>query len=112
MECHKSKKHELVISELREISNTIFDHIEEVLSIESVPLTEDLYYEVLGDQKYKISEVSPEYSIGQLSDDLQFLKAIALDKSRATPLSLMHLAPILEYMAIKINWYDPKLKEC
>lgn len=111
MECHNFNKHELVISELREVSNTIFDHIEKTLSIASIPLTEDLYYEVQGDQKYNISTHPPEYSIGQLSDDLKFLKAIASDKSRATPLSLMHLAPILEYMATKINWYDPKLKD-
>jgi hypothetical protein len=94
---------EINIRDLREMLSRIFDHIENDLGVTEVTLDRDHYWEVPEDDLYRIEEVSPKLDIGQLSDDWHFLQPLIDDEDQALALTLIHIAPILRYLALKIG---------
>ncbi len=94
------------IVELRRISDLIFEHILNTLEIKSVELTEDMYWAISSNDLYDIEKDPKDFGIGQLFDDLEFLSHILDDESQAVPAMMMHLAPIFQYLATQVNWYE------
>ena len=108
MDYPKMENKVIKISELREIFDAIFDNIDNIenqLGISSIQLNKDFYYCISNNFRYEMSSDPIGYGIGQLFDDYEFLKEISTDMTLATPLNLMHLAPLLDYMATEVDWY-------
>ena len=101
----KSSESYIHISELRNIANAIFNHMENQLEIEQVSLGKDYYWCLSDDQRYNMLAEPEDHLVGQLFDDWDFIKPIADDPSLATPLCLVHLAPLLEYLATQVDWF-------
>lgn len=96
-------KHSINIAELRSIINSILSHVENDLQLNEVELTEDYYWAMPDDSIYAILEDAKEPSIGSLCDDMEFIKPMLNDKTRAFPLMLIHVAPLLQYLALNIK---------
>ena len=47
-----------------------------------------------------------DFGMGQLYDDIDFLRNILDDSSHAVPPMMIHLAPILQYLSTQVNWYN------
>lgn len=94
------------IVELRKITDLIYEHILDNLKIKSVEMTEDMYWSISAKDLYNIEKNPNDFGIGQLYDDLDFLRHILDDESQAVPPMMMHLAPIFQYLATQVNWYE------
>lgn len=92
--------------DLRRILDAVFENIENSLGIKEICLKEDMYWAVPYDKKYDVPNEPGELMLGQLFDDWDLLRHVREDESLATPMNLMHLAPILEYMATRVQWFD------
>ncbi len=101
----------LDLRKLKHSIDRIFDHIFNTLQVENLNLSEDYYFEILGDKKYKVSEEISEHSIGSLYDDLDFVMSSLEWEDEDTeipPIMLMHIAPLLQYLGEYENWYKQK----
>ena len=95
---------ELDVSELRTIVNKIFDHIERDLGIRSLPLTQDDYWTVVGNERFDLTKCPDAYGVGKLYDDWAFLRPLPdKDKNEAFSLMLIHVAPILRWLGEEIG---------
>jgi hypothetical protein len=90
------------ISDLRKITNLIFDHVEQDLNISSVPIEEDYYWHIPSKVVYKVEQDPPTPDIGQLYDDWEFLAKIK-QREDAVSLAMIHLAPLLRHIGEKIG---------
>jgi hypothetical protein len=91
------------IGQLRVIIDSILAHIENDLQIKEVELSEDYYWNIADDVLYMGENEEKEITVGSLSDDLEFLMPLIHDKDRAFSLMLIHVAPILRYLALKVG---------
>lgn len=91
------------IPELRRIINCIISHVENDLQIKEIDLTEDYYWNIPDDVLYMGEIKEDELAVGSLYADLDFLMPILGDEKQAFPLMLIHVAPILRYLALKVE---------
>lgn len=91
------------ISKLRTIVDLIFNHIQKDLRINEVELTEDYYWNISDEALYAVGQNPEDVSIGSLYDDLEFLMPLLKDKEQAFSLMLVHVAPLLRYIAMKVG---------
>lgn len=91
------------VVELRKCINAVFDHLEANLGLESLQLSEDLYWDISEKEVYDFSRRPEDLVVGSLSDDWELLQAIRRDPENATALSLIHIYPLLRFMATKIS---------
>ena len=91
------------LKDLEKIVCLIFKNLESELMNDNVELDHDFYYHIPLDETYKISEGDPEVLVGQLYDDWDFLESILEDNEQGVSLMLDHVAPLLRYIAFKIN---------
>ena len=96
-------KHSINIAELRFVINSILSHVKNDLQLKEIELTEDYYWAIPDDSLYAVDRDAEPPNIGSLCDDLEFIKPLLLDKDHAFPLMLIHVAPILEYMALNVK---------
>ncbi|MEQ1671476.1 MAG: hypothetical protein ABL893_11505 [Hyphomicrobium sp.] len=96
---------ELSISELREVVNSIFDHIEQEALIKKLSIggAENLYWGISSDDLFRMEKANPEIDVGSLVDDLELLRPLLVDKKRCVALMLIHVAPLLTYLAYKVG---------
>lgn len=94
---------EIKVADLREITNRIFDHVQKDLKVDAIRLTEDYYWDVPSDRLYDMANKPTELDCGQLYDDWEFLSHILRDKDQAVSLMLIHLAPLLRHMGLKVG---------
>jgi hypothetical protein len=90
------------ISDLRKVTNFLFDHIEKDLHISTVPIEEDYYWDIPTAELYNVLRDPPQLGIGQLYDDGDFLAKLKA-KEDAPSLMMIHLAPLLRYVGEKIG---------
>ncbi len=91
-----TKKTETVkLSELRNLTNAIFDELEN-LGQSQIYLRHDYYWSFVGQKRYEI-EPTPKPSLGQLYDDLEFLRT-ANTETRLTASHLCNLAGLFNYI--------------
>lgn len=91
------------IAHLRTIVDSIFSHIEDDLGIKEVELREDQYWDFSDQVLYLGEKKEDEITVGSLYDDLEFLEPLLHDKDQAFPLMLIHVSPLLRYLAHKIG---------
>lgn len=94
---------EISLEDLKTIINIILEQAQDDLGSNMLKLDHDFYYQIGLNETYNFSDEEPEVLIGQLYDDLEFLKKILDDRERGVTLMLDHLAPILRYISFKIN---------
>ncbi|MDO4694913.1 MAG: hypothetical protein Q4A62_09935 [Eikenella sp.] len=93
------------IDELRFITNKIFDSFELAGCFE-FSLDEDFYWDVYENERYDFTKTPEGYSVGQLFDDIYFLRKILESEETACPIMFLHLFPILRYMALRVGFVD------
>jgi hypothetical protein len=91
------------IEKLREIIESILNHISGDLGIAQVELDEDFYWSVDSSFLYKANEKPSNFDLGSLLDDWDFLSDLPNDKDQAVSLMLTHVAPLLRYVGEKIQ---------
>lgn len=94
---------EISISELRLVTNRIFDHIEHDLGYASVNLDQNSYWDVADEERYDFTKSPEGLGHGQLHDDWEFLSSILRDKDQAVSLMLIHLAPVLRRVGEQVG---------
>ncbi|WP_347486315.1 hypothetical protein ABFV80_001462 [Vandammella animalimorsus] len=100
--CEKMRA-QVKIDELRCIANKIFDSFESIGCFE-FSLEEDFYWDVHENERYDFTKSPDGYSVGQLFDDIYFLRKILEDEEMACPIMFLHLFPILRYMALRVGF--------
>lgn len=91
------------IAQLRVVVDAALRHIEESLGRGRVPLEEDLYWEVPCPANFDLSRQPAELDVGNLRDDLELLNSIFSTPDNATSLTLVHVYPLLKYLAHKVE---------
>lgn len=98
-----SSKSIVKISDLKTTVDAILSHITDDLGIDSIELDQDLYWEIPEGQLYVLNQNPGNHTMGSLFDDLEFLQPLLTDRDRALSLMLLHVAPLLRYLALKIG---------
>lgn len=87
--------------ELKAVANALLDSLISSSGEKSVPIppNSDFYWEVPPDSLYCVNDTQPKLDVGRLSDDWDFIRPLASKPNDATPLALIHLAPIIRFIA-------------
>ena len=96
---------EIDIENLRLVTNKIFDHIVRDLGIKKVSIEQstDLYWCVAPGDAHAMDKRPQQLEVGRLTDDLDFTN-LEVDQGDPPPtLLLVHIAPLLQYLAYKIG---------
>jgi hypothetical protein len=90
---------------LKNSVNAILDHLMEDLSIQKVKIEEgqDCYWDCETPEMYDSTKKPADLSVGRLSDDLDFVKLIRRGESADVSYNLVHVAPLLRYIAEKVR---------
>jgi hypothetical protein len=94
---------EINVPKWRSITNAILLHIEKDLRINDVSLDEDYYWAVAPEEFYEFRIAPTNLNVGSLCDDLEFLFPVERDERMAVSRMLLHVAPLLRYLATKIG---------
>ena len=89
------------ISELRKFSTKLFDHLEESGN-SIVELNTDYYWVISKSQLYDPNNDPDDFSLGQLSDDYEFLEKMASGESPPIAYGLLWLSSLARYIAEKV----------
>jgi hypothetical protein len=79
--------------------NSVLDHLIEDLGLESVPLDKDHYWDCPAPEIYDSSTRPSELTVGCLTDDMDFIQSIRRGQSADASYNLVHIAPLLRYIA-------------
>jgi hypothetical protein len=85
--------------------NAVLDHLIEELSLEKVTIEEreDFYWSCPPRERYDTSK-NPQSGVpGRLSDDADFVKLIREGQGGDISYNLVHVAPLLRYIAEKVK---------
>jgi len=98
-----SREIDLIV--LKNAVNAVLDHVIKDLGIEKVTIEEkeDFYWSCSPDEIYDTSKEPSEWWTGRLSDDIDFVKLIERGQSGDISYNLVHVAPLLRYVAEKIK---------
>ena len=98
-------KEVISIKYLRDITNHIFDFIENDLQLSEAVLNQNFYWAISEDDVYELSSEPKEMSVGSLIDDWDVIEGIDGDLSQALPLVFLHIGPLLQYLAAELPNY-------
>jgi hypothetical protein len=91
------------VNELKAVIDSILTHITNDLKIDEIDLTSDYYWDIPEEQLYSTEGDPKGCTIGSLFADLEFLRSALADKDQAVALLLIHVAPLLRYVATKVG---------
>ena len=93
------------LERLRVAMNAIFDHLIDDLKLKTVQIDqkEDFYWHCASSELYEVSRKPADLDIGRLSDDMDFVKLIRRGQSGDVSYLLVHVAPLLRYIAEKVR---------
>ena len=96
---------EIDLAALRKAVNAVLDHLVQDLGLEKVPIddAQDLYWECSGAEKYDTLKKPVVEEAGRLSDDMEFVRLIERGQSADVSYNLIHVAPLLQYLAEKVK---------
>lgn len=96
---------EIDLEELKSVATALIDSLAQAGGERSIPIdpVADFYWEVPPESLYSVKGRQPTLDVGRLSDDWDLIRPIALDSTSATPLALIHLAPILRFLAERVK---------
>jgi len=89
------------ISELREVANLLFDHLERSGHVE-VDVDQDFYWSIPDDKLYSVYEEPSGFTVGQLSDDCQELRKISSGQKQPIAYALVWLSSVLRFLGTRI----------
>lgn len=89
------------IRELREVSNSLLDHIES-LGVTEVDIDEDYYWTIPKEQLYDPARDDVSPSLGQLTDDWNELQLIRRHERPPVALALGWLASVLRAVGERV----------
>lgn len=92
------------VSELRNLATSFFDYLENVMKVDKVNVGEDYYWSTLCPEKYNMDQQPEKLGVGQLSEDLQFLREILKNKEFAVAPNLVHFSAVLEYISHNVHF--------
>ena len=82
------------VSELRTLCTMLLDHLEKIHG-ESVNLNVDYYWNIPKEERYNPHEEPRNLNLGQLSEDLSFLKGFLTNEHEPITYGLVWLSTIL-----------------
>ncbi|MFZ0978402.1 MAG: hypothetical protein WAN23_03275 [Candidatus Acidiferrales bacterium] len=93
------------LERLKAAVSAIFDHLIEDLKLKTVQIDEkeDFYWHCESPEVYDVSKKPTDLGIGRLSDDMDFVKLIQRGQSGDASYTLVHVAPLLRYIAEKVG---------
>jgi hypothetical protein len=93
-------KHEIDLKVLKSAVNAVLDHLLEDLEIENVAIEsgKDFYWDCPYPEMHDVSMQPSDLTVGQLSDDFDFVKLIRRGQSADISYNLVHIAPLLRYI--------------
>jgi hypothetical protein len=96
---------EIDLRVLKNAVNAVLDHLLEDVGLEKVKIddSEDFYWNCEPPEMYDSSKKPAELGVGRLSDDLDFMKLIRRGESGDVSYNLVHVAPLLLYIAEKVK---------
>lgn len=85
--------------------NVVLDHVLEDIGVEKVKIedSEDFYWYSEEPELYDTKKTPEELSVGRLSDDEHFRRLIRRGEGADISYNLVHIAPLLLYLAHKIK---------
>ena len=94
---------EVEVSVLRRAINAILDHMTEDLGVQKVTIEQDYYWHVPESELYDPRKAPQGLDLGRLPDDADFVKLIRRGDSGDVCYNLVHVAPLLRYIAETIK---------
>lgn len=89
------------VEELRAAANVLFDHLEEMGNTE-IEIDDDYYWCIPDDKMYSVYEQPVEFTMGQLSDDLEAIRALGSGTREPIAYALVWLSSVLRYVGAKV----------
>lgn len=96
---------EIDIRSLKEAVNAILDHLTDDLGIRTLAIEkgDDFYWECPARERFDTSRQPLGLEVGQLSDDVDFAGKVFRGQSGDATYNLVHIAPLLRYIAEKVK---------
>jgi hypothetical protein len=96
---------EIDLKVLKNAVDAVLDHLMEDVGLEKVKIDdgEDFYWDCEGPEKYDSLKKPADLSVGRLSDDVDFMKLIRRGEGGDVSYNLVHVAPLLRYIAEKVK---------
>lgn len=93
-------KREINLTVLKSAVNAVLDHLMEDLGIENFAIEDerDSYWECPYPEMYDVSMLPSNLTVGQLSDDFDFVELVRRGQSADVSYNLVHIAPLLRYI--------------
>ena len=90
---------------LRNAVNAVLDHLVEDLGLDKIGIEEnkDYYWHCPDSEIHDMSKSPTGLDVGRLSDDVDLLRLIKRGQSGDVSYSLVHIAPLLTYIAEKVK---------
>jgi hypothetical protein len=98
-------KNEIDLKTVKFALNSVLDHLIDDLGFATISIEEskDLYWDCPAPELYDTTKKPSELTVGQLSDDAHFVASIKRGQSADVSYNLVHLAPLLRYIAETIQ---------
>jgi hypothetical protein len=98
-------KREINLKVLQSAVNAVLDHLLEDLGIENVTIEDenDSYWDCPYPGMHDVSMQPSDLTVGQLSDDFDFVKLVRRGQSADISYNLVHIAPLLRYIGETIK---------
>ena len=90
------------VSELRRAANVLFDHLERLGHAE-IEVDSDYYWSIPNEKLYSVYEDPSDFTVGQLSEDLENVKAIVAGTKVPIAYGLVWLSTLLRFIGSKIS---------
>lgn len=89
------------VSELRKITEKLFNHLEEI-NQDPIEITNDYYWDISEEERYNIENEPKDLTIGQLTEDWEFLQNIKKDEEQTISYAFVWLGKILQAIGEKV----------
>ena len=98
-------KREINLKVLKSAVDAVLDHLMEDLGIENVAIEDkkDSYWDCPYPEMHDVSMQPGDLTVGQLSDDFDFVKLVRRGQSADVSYNLVHIAPLLRYIGETIK---------
>lgn len=90
------------IRKLKESVNILLDQVI-ASGIEQVPLANQFYWDIVGEDKYNMTKEPVQLAVGDLFDDLEFTEQVSQNIGQQAIYTLTEIAPILAYVGESLS---------
>ncbi len=89
------------VSELRQAANLLFDHLERSGHTE-IDVDSDYYWSIPNQKLYSVYEEPSGFTVGQLSEDLENVRAVVVGSKPPIAYALVWVSALLRFIGSKI----------